>query len=222
MREVHHPLDPVEALTIRRIFTPDRVPNKGKATYRFDTWHKPFLEENGWEFVGQNQRDRAKAYFRSPGGLMAKSFTINVAIPNDDAILRLAETMIRFATLPPGPNDPWCFDGQIGHFPATFFTCGRRTGPDRSNQDYPGAEEDYRRDRSPTLSVGVSDIWRTCLWWLDGVNHPPSWDRTEYFSALVPGLSPRGELYSDLEIIHAAELKRYEDGLARQSPPRGK
>ncbi len=204
-------------MTIRRIFTPDRVPNKGKAIYRFDIWLKPFLEDHGWEFVGQNQRDRVKAYFRSPGGVMAKSFTIDFAIPNDDSILRLAAAMIRFATRPAAPNDPWRFEGQLGHFRATFFPGGRRTMPDRSNQHYPGAEEDYRRDRSPSLSVGMSSLWSTDLWWLDGLDHPPTWDRTEYFSALVPGLSPRGELYSDLEIIHAAELKRYEDSLARQS-----
>ena len=217
MRECHHPLDHAETMTIRRIFTPDRVPNKGKAIYRFDIWLKPFLEDHGWEFVGQNQRDRVKAYFRSPGGVMAKSFTIDFAIPNDDSILRLAAAMIRFATRPAAPNDPWRFEGQLGHFRATFFPGGRRTMPDRSNQHYPGAEEDYRRDRSPSLSVGMSSLWSTDLWWLDGLDHPPTWDRTEYFSALVPGLSPRGELYSDLEIIHAAELKRYEDSLARQS-----
>jgi hypothetical protein len=215
MRQFHHPLDPAETLRIRRVLTPPRVPNKGKAVYGFHPSLRPFLEENGWELVGYHTRDRLKAYFRSPGGVVANSFVIHASIPNDEAIYRLTDAMIRFAR-PAGPEDTVCFDGKLGHFYATFYGRGRRVLAD-GTWDYPGAEEARRRDRVPSLHVGLSEIWGTDLYWLDGYDDPPTWDRAEYFSAIVPGVSPRGELYSDLEITHATELKRYEESLARQS-----
>jgi hypothetical protein len=84
----------------------------------------PWLEANGWEYVDHNRKDRTLHYFRSPGGIIAESFAIRVAIPNDDAILRAADAMIRFAQRAPGPTDPSGFDGRIGHY-LTRFLMGR-------------------------------------------------------------------------------------------------
>jgi hypothetical protein len=200
-------LDPSETLTIRRILTPDRVPNKGKAVYRFYALLLPFLEENGWEFIGQNQRDRAKIYLRSPGGQIAESFIIHISIPNDDAILRAVAALMKFAQ-----GNKHILDGRLGHYSASF-DFGRH---------YYAIQSPYRPDmrpieNPPTLYVGNPGLWSVRLDWHDGFDNPPTWDRTEYFSALVPGLTSHGELVSEMEAIYAAELKRYEESVARQS-----
>jgi len=39
LKDFHHPLDPSETMTIRRIVTPPRVPNKGNAVYCFHPMH---------------------------------------------------------------------------------------------------------------------------------------------------------------------------------------
>lgn len=208
-------LDPSETLTIRRILTPERVPNKGKAVYRFDAWLLRFLEENGWEFVGQKQRDRLKIYLRSPGGQVAESFIIHISIPNDDAILRLAAAMIQHARRAPGPTDEASFGGRIGRYDARF---DMGWFYDLLHAPYaPSGWESFRASEPPTLYVGNVGLWSVRLYWHDGFDNPPTWDRTEYFSALVPGLSSHGELLSELAAIHAAELKRYEESVARQS-----
>ena len=95
------------------------------------------------------------------------------------------------------------YSGSLGGFDVTFSPNGDRAFDHPSNVI---SEQERHRDCSPTLHVGMLGVWRTSLWWLDGLEQPPTWDRGEYFSALVPGLSFRGELMSDLEAIHAAEL----------------
>jgi hypothetical protein len=81
----------------------------------------------------------------------------------------------------------------------------------------PSEWKSFRGDESPSLRVDTSDLRGVTLYWHDGFDSSPTWDRREYFSALVPGLSPHGELWSDLEAIDAAELKRYEESVARRS-----
>jgi hypothetical protein len=157
----------------------------------------------------------------APGGygltarLQAKNFTIHLAIPNDKAILRVAIAMISHAQRTPAPGDSACFEGRIGRYGARF-NMGRffdsLHGPYR-----PSGWKTFREDEPPSLYVGHHGLWSVRLHWHDGFDAEPTWDRTEYFSALVPGLTPYGELFSDLAIIHAAELKRYEELSARQS-----
>jgi hypothetical protein len=207
MQEFEFALDPSETLVIRRFLTPDRVPNKGKAVYRFKRWMTPWLEANGWKYVGHNQKDRTLYYFRSPGVVVAESFAIRVAIPNDDAILRATAAMLRFAQRAPGPTDQRGFGGRIGHY-LTQFLMGRYF--DILHAPYlPSGWKSWQGDEPPSLYVGMSGLWGTSLYWPDGLDRPPTWDRTEYFSAVVPGLTERGDLLSDLAAIHhAAELKR--------------
>ena len=190
MRELEFPLDRSDTLTIGRVITPPRIPNKGKGVYRFDSWLGPVLKENGWQLVGYHKRKRCSAYFRSPAGINAETFVIHAAIPDDAAILRLAAAMIRFATRPPGPRDPIEFDGWLGNFHATFYTRGRRFWGEGFTWDFPGAEEALLRDRVPTLEIGLFSIWDTRLFWLDGYENPPRWDRSKYFSALTSSAPP--------------------------------
>jgi len=152
LKDFHHPLDPSETMTIRRIVTPPRVPNKGNAVYCFHPMHGPFLEANGWAFVARNKRDRLKAYFRSPVGA-AESFILHIAIPTDEPLLRLAAEMIRFVTRPPGPGDTSFCRGALGPYLASFYGCGRRFLSDNWSLDYPAAHRSDRRGSLPSLTI---------------------------------------------------------------------
>ena len=81
---------------------------------------RPFLEDNGWELVGYHARDRSKAYYRAPCGTESKNFTIQLAVPNDKATLRVAIAMISHAERTPAPGDSACFEGRIGRYGARF------------------------------------------------------------------------------------------------------
>jgi len=96
--------------------------------------------------------------------------------------------MIRFVTRPPGPGDTSFCRGALGPYLASFYGCGRRFLSDNWSLDYPGAEEQYRRDQALSLYVGLSPLWGVDIYWLDGYDNPPIWDRGQYFSALVPGV----------------------------------
>lgn len=183
------------------------MPNKGKAVYSAPCTMRRFLLDNGWEFVGSHRRNTGKVYLRAP--LQAESFAFDVGIPNDAAVLRFAREAIAYCE----QTGERRYGGKLGLCDAEYYRDGTRSldGP-----NWP--EEMLRRECAPTLHVSMWGIrWGTDLWWLDGLDQPPTWDRREYFSALVPGLFSRGELLSDLEAIHAAELKRYEEIVASQS-----
>jgi hypothetical protein len=176
------PLDPSETLTIRRVLTPDRIPNKGKAAYRFDAWLWPFLQENGWGIIGQNRRNQAIAYFRSPGEEVAESFVIHAGIPDDHPILRLAKAAMEWCARE-RPFLQHLYEGSIGPYRANYFPDG-----ERSIRGDGHGEESVRRDRSPSLYIGKVGIWSTRVYWPDGLDQPPTWDRSEYFSAIAPGV----------------------------------
>jgi hypothetical protein len=209
MREFHHTLDPSETLTIRRILSFDRVPNKGKTVYSVNGWLRRFLTANGWEFVGQHRRNTIKIYMRAP--MRAEAFPFDVSIPNDQAVLRAAEKMIAHSA-GDGHRRIGSYSFSLGEFDITFLPNGVRGFDHPSNVI---SAQERHLDHSPTLHVSMFPIWGTYLWWLDGLDQPPTWDRTQYFSDLVPGLSFRGELMIELEAIHAAELKKYEEIAAR-------
>jgi hypothetical protein len=208
MREFNYPLDPAETLSIRRIFSFDRVPNKGKGAYSVSHELRRFLLDNGWELIGSHRRNPLRVYLRAP--VESESFLFLVAIPSDQAILRIAGEMIA-QSASDGHLRNGCYSGSIGEFSVTFNPHGVRTYDDPSNVI---SEQERHRDQSPTLHVARSGIWSTQLCWLNGLEQPPIWNREESFSALVPGLSFRGVPFSELEAIHAAELKRYEESVA--------
>jgi hypothetical protein len=209
--EIRYPLDPSETGTMRRIFTFDRVPNKGNAVYRVNLWMRKFLTDNGWEFVGDHRRNNMIIYMRAP--MRSGSFSFDVAIPNEQVILRVAEKMIA-RSADDGHLRKGSYRGSLGKFDVTFAPNGDCTFDHPSNVI---SAEERHRDHSPTLHVRMSGIWGTCLWWLEGLDQPPTWDRSQYFSALVPGLTSNGRLMSDCEAIHAAELKRYEESQKSRS-----
>lgn len=116
MHDFDYPLEPLETLRIRRVNTAPRVPNKGKGVYWLARWRRPILEKSGWELEGFHKKKSRIACFLSPGSMVAGSFVIDSAIPDEEAILRLAASIIRFATRPSGPGNPAQLGGCLEHF----------------------------------------------------------------------------------------------------------
>jgi hypothetical protein len=183
------PLGPADTMTIRRVLNPPRVPNKGRAVYRMETALGPVLEENGWEFVSQKQKDRFCCYFRSPGGVISEKFNIHASIPTDEAILRLAEEFKRVASLPLGPGDGFHYEARIGPYStAIFFPHGNGRYYYWEDPATVPKGTEWQWDMPPCMGVDISGVWWMYLFWPFGLDKAPEWQRHQYFSGLIHNL----------------------------------
>ena len=88
MREFHHSLDPAETLTVRRIFTFDRVPNKGNAVYCVKAW----LRLSFWKTAGNSSASTA--------GTTSKSICVRLCVQSRFRSTSLSRTTM-LSCVPP-------------------------------------------------------------------------------------------------------------------------
>jgi hypothetical protein len=178
MSYIDFAFDPGETMTIRRVIKPPRVPNKGKGVYRMDTMLRPVLEENGWEFINQSQKDGFRSYYRSPGGVIAETFNLHASIPTDDAVMRLVEEFKRVAGGPAWPGYVSDYHAWIEpYIGADFYPHGNVYYYTWEDPDAAPKDTEWKWDMPPSLSVGVTSIWHVYLFWPYGLDKSPEWQR---------------------------------------------
>ena len=199
MYEFDFPLDPAETMTVRRVVTPKRVPNKGRGVYRFDLFPLAILRRNGWEYLGDKKgTSGTERYYRSPDGVEADRFNLDIQVPTDAPILRLAAKFTAWCA-GEGHFLRNCYDGHLGHWLVSFHPIGRR-GWIVPLEEWEQGVTTY--ERCPTFSVHAGSTWSTHIYWPEGVEKPLVWDRSDYYSGIVPGVGRRPDMVEpDVETI---------------------